>query len=377
VKKKIFLYSPELEHGGYPPQCPFDSSRPGRTRQTIVSMGLLSKPDRAEVAPQRADRATLTRFHDPAYLDLLAAAGHGRIAPLEALKAGLGTPDCPIFPNMLEYLALAAGASVAGARRILDGEAAIAFNPAGGFHHAQPAHAAGFCYLNDIVLAALEFTAAKRRVLFLDLDVHHCDGVQEAFYARSDVMTISLHESGRTLFPGTGFVEEIGVGAGRGYSVNIPLPVGTYDEAYERAFRQAAWPLMQAYDPDVVILELGMDGLAGDPLAHLQLTNNVYANIVERVVQMGKPVLATGGGGYNVPNTVRGWALMWGVLCGEDCSSDLIVGMGGVMLQNTEWLGGLRDRVLLTDGGRRGAVDDEIEQVVERLRKTVFPIHGL
>jgi len=307
----------------------------------------------------------------------LEKAGHGHIDPLDAVKAGLGVPDCPIFANMFEYLSLAAGASVTGARRILDGDAHIVFNPSGGFHHAQPANAAGFCYLNDIVLAALEFTAAGKRVLFLDIDVHHCDGVQDAFYARSDVMTISLHESGRTLFPGTGFAEEIGIGEGRGYSVNLPLPVGTYDAAYERAFREAALPLIVAYDPDVVILEIGMDGLAGDPLAHLHLTNNVYADIVGAVVRLGKPVLATGGGGYNVENTVRGWALLWGVLCGEDHTHDLMLGMGGVMLQNTDWLGGLRDRVMLTDGGRRATVDAEIGEVIDKIRSVVFPIHGL
>jgi acetoin utilization protein AcuC len=153
--------------------------------------------------------------------------------------------------------------------------------------------------------------------------------------------------------------------------------VGTYDAAYERVFREAALPLIKAYDPDVIMMEIGLDGLAGDPLAHLHLTNNVYADITDTIVRLGKPLLATGGGGYNVENTVRGWALMWGVLCGEDPSPDLMIGMGGVMLQNTDWLGGLRDRVLLTDGGRRAAVDAEIDQVIDRIRATVFPIHGL
>jgi acetoin utilization protein AcuC len=291
---------------------------------------------------------------------------------------GLGTPDCPIFPGMYEYVTLAAGGTLTAARAILAGEARVAFNPSGGFHHAQPGNAAGFCYVNDIVLAALELREAVPRVLFLDIDVHHCDGVQDAFYARADVMTISMHETGRTLFPGTGGVEETGRGEGLGYTVNIPLPVGTYDAAYLRAFREIVVPLIGAYDPDAILLEIGMDTLAGDPLAHLHLTNNAPAEIVAEVLNFGKPLVATGGGGYNIENTVRGWALCWSVLCGDQSRhDDQMIGMGGVMLENTDWSGGLRDRVLLSDAGRRADVDREIDAAIAAVRRTVFPVHGL
>jgi len=252
----------------------------------------------------------------------------------------------------------------------------VAFNPSGGYHHAMAGRAGGFCYINDVVLAVLTLTDAGKRVLFLDVDVHHCDGVQSAFYARKDIMTISMHENGKTLFPGTGYEDEIGEGDARGYTVNIPLPVGTYDEAYERAFREVALPLIKAYDPDAIIMELGMDALAGDPLAHLNLTNNTYAEIISTVVDLGKPLLATGGGGYHIENTVRGWALAWSVFCGEE-SDDMVLGMGGVMLENTDWSAGLRDRVLLSDAGQRELVDREIAAMTERVKSAVFPIHGL
>jgi acetoin utilization protein AcuC len=202
------------------------------------------------------------------------------------------------------------------------------------------------------------------------------DHVQNAFYSRKDIMKVSLHESGRTLFPGTGFEDEIGSGEGRGYTVNIPLPVGTYDGAYISAFTEAALPLMKAFNPDVIIVELGMDGLAGDPLAHLHLTNNVFVEIVGRVLELDKPILATGGGGYNIENTVRGWALAWSVLCGE-MIDDISAGMGGVMLENRDWFGGLRDRVLLSDAGQRGEVDSDVEATVQKIRGTVFPLHGI
>lgn len=373
--RAAFLHSPELEQYSYPSECPFATRRAGMTRKTIASMGLLAGPDRREMAPVKATREELERYHEPRYLDALHKAQEGEL-DVAAFAMGLGTPDCPVFKGMYEYAALAAGASITGARLILKDEVDIAFNPSGGYHHAFPGHAAGFCYVNDVVLAAMTLADAGRRVVFLDVDVHHSDGVQHAFYARKDVMTISLHESGKTLFPGTGFENEIGEGEGRGYSVNIPLPVGTYDAAYLRAFRDGAFPLMKAFAPDVVIMELGMDALAGDPLAHLHLTNNVFPDIISLVKSLQRPILATGGGGYHVENTVRGWALCWGALCGDD-SEDLAMGMGGVMLENRDWLGGLRDRMLLSDAGRRGSVDAEIEATLHAIRTTVFPLHGL
>ena len=148
---------------------------------------------------------------------------------------------------------------------LLAGEADIVFNLLGGFHHARPEKAAGFCYINDVVLACLRLAEAGKRVACLDVDAHHGDGTQEAFYRRNDVLTISLHESGKTLFPWGGFESEMGEGPGLGYNVNVPLPAGTYDEAFLVAFDQIVVPLLQAYHPDILVLELGMDTLAGDP----------------------------------------------------------------------------------------------------------------
>jgi acetoin utilization protein AcuC len=373
--RAIFLFSPIWDQINYPKDCPFDTSRAGKTRTTLKSMGILGGSQQREVEPQKATRAEMERFHDPVYLDALANAEKGDLPP-EAFAMGIGTQDCPVFHGMTEYISSAVGASLTGARSILSGEANIVFNPAGGYHHAGPKEASGFCYVNDVVLAAMELAGAKKRVLFLDLDVHHGDGVQDAFYERDDIMTISIHENGKTLYPGTGFENEIGRGKGEGYDVNIPLPVGTYDEAYERAFREAALPLIKKFNPDVFILELGMDALAGDPMAHLHLTNNTYVDILKEILKLEKPVLATGGGGYNVDATVRSWALLWNVLCGED-DHDMGIGLGGVMLESTDWLGGLRDRVLISDAGIRDTVDAEVNRVIAYIRENVFPRHGL
>ncbi len=374
---KIFVYSEALDEGGYPKECPFNTARAGMTHRTLSRNQLLDGSDRRVVAPEPASRELLERFHSPRYLDALQRAGHGE-HDLDALWMGLGTPDCPLFDRMYEYVSLAAGGTVTAAQLLLDGDASIAFNPAGGFHHAHPSRAAGFCYVNDIVLACMTLVDAGRRVLFLDVDAHHCDGVQDAFFERRDVMVVSLHESGKTLFPGTGFEDEIGRGEGLGYTANFPLPVGTYDGAFLRAFERGVMPLIASFAPDVIVLELGMDMLAGDPLAHLNLSNNAYADAVERIRDLGVPILATGGGGYHVDNTVRGWALCWSVLCGDQDHHDAMShGMGGVMLETTEWSGGLRDRLLLSDAGRRDEVDVEVEATLSRVGSLVFPLHGL
>ncbi len=339
-------------------------------------MGLLSGSDRKELAPQPLTRKELEWYHHPAYLDILATASHASDLTPAALDMGLGTPDCPVFPGLLDYVRLAGGGTLTAARRLLAGDALRAFNPSGGYHHAAAGAAAGFCYINDVVIALMEMTRQGKRVAFIDLDVHHGEGVQTAFYNRSDVLMISLHEDGRFIFPGTGAVDEIGEGDGRGYTVNIPLPVGTYDVVYENAFMQAAWPVLNAYDPDLIVVELGMDGLAGDPLAHMHLTNNVYADLLKKMTGTGKQILTVGGGGYNVEQTVRGWALCWSVLC-EDAADEWNIGMGGVMLENTDWIGGLRDRTLLSDAGRHDTIADDVENVIQQIRKTVFPIHRL
>jgi len=373
-QKAVFIHSAELEKYHYPTENPFRTERAAITCQMLTSMGLLSASE--ILAPAPAGREALERFHTPRYLDTILRAEKGDL-DVSGLYMGLGSAECPVFVGMYEYAALACGATLAGADAVLSGAASVAFNPSGGYHHARPEKAAGFCYMNDIVLACMRLADASKRVLFLDIDVHHCDGVQDAFYDRNDIMTMSFHESGKTLFPGTGFENEIGVGSGRGYSINVPLPAGTYDGAYIKAFNAVAVPIAKAFDPDVIVLEIGMDCLAGDPLAHLELTNNAYAEVVEIVTAFGKPMLATGGGGYHPRNTSRGWALVWSIMSGRDKQAALDHGLGGVMLESTDWQGGLRDRVLAPSAQQQRTVDRCVDATIERVKANVFPFHGL
>jgi acetoin utilization protein AcuC len=339
-------------------------------------MGLLWGETTREAAPVAAPRTVLKKFHSARYLHALKAAQNGKWE-LDALHMGIGTQDCPIFRGMYDYAVLAAGGTLVGAELILSGQADVTFNPSGGYHHAFPEKAAGFCYINDNALACAVLAEAGKRVLYLDIDVHNGDGVAHAFYGRSDVMTLSLHENPKTLFPGTGFEDEIGEGEGRGFCVNVPLPVGTFDQAYLHAFEAVAIPLIRAYNPDVIVLELGVDALAGDPLAHLQLTNNVYAEVINHLLRFDKPILATGGGGYHVENTVRAWALAWTVLSGQDLDTGMDAVIGGVMLQSTDWQGGFRDRELPVTNQQREMVVPPLQATIETLQAKVFPIHGL
>jgi acetoin utilization protein AcuC len=375
-RKLAFIYSPEVEGLGYPPDCPFKTQRASLTRDRLKSFGLLGLEGRSEVVPGKASRAELERFHTPAYLDQLQRAAGGDLT-VEGLHMGLGGPDTPVFKDMFEFGSWACGAALTAADVLLERKADVAFHLLGGFHHAMAEHAAGFCYLNDVVLACLKLAAAGKRVLYLDLDAHHGDGVQAAFYGRNDVMTVSLHESGKTLFPWGGFENETGEAEGAGFNVNVPLPAGTYDDAFLMAFERVAVPVIEAYFPGVIVLELGMDILAGDPLTHLRMTNNVVVEVVERLMRYGQPILVAGGGGYHVENTVRGWALAWRTFCGDNEAYDFGCGMGGVMLGSSEWAGGLRDRTLPVTLQQRQAVEPELQATIENITNNVFRMQGI
>lgn len=371
------MYSSQLEKNYYPSSLPFNTERVFQVRKILASMGLLGGRGTREIAIKAADRSVLELFHSRRYLNALQASERG-VWNIDALRMGIGGPDTPVFNGMYDYGALAAGASVQAAEMILSGETDYAFNPTGGLHHAGPELAAGFCYINDMAIVGKYLVEKGKRILYLDVDVHHGDGVQNAFFDSNQVMTISLHETGENIFPGTGFEDEIGEGKGKGYAVNIPLPPDTFNDAYMRCFNEIVIPLAKVYDADVILFELGADALAGDPLAHLKLTNTVYQKILKYLMRLDKPILMTGGGGYHIENTVRAWAFAWSVLTGEYADVEAMnFGLGGVMLESTDWMGGLQDRELPVTEEQQSAVEPAIEKTISRIKEIVFPVHGL
>ena len=305
------VYTPRLSEYDLGPSHPLKPVRVVRTYELLRACRLLEGSHVSVAMPSAADEDTLALVHSRDYIDAVRAPSQGK--PLRrALDFGLGTADNPIIEGMYEAAALIVGASVLAADMVIDGKASAAFNPGGGLHHAHRERAAGFCVFNDAAAAIahiLKQCGEGVKVAYVDIDAHHGDGVQEAFYDRPDVLTISVHESGRYLYPCTGEVAEIGEGKGEGFAVNLPLSPHTNDDVYLWAFREAAVPLLEAFEPDFVCTQLGVDTHYQDPLTHMCCTTRGYMAVIEEIAQRAPQWIAMGGGGYDVTVVPRAWTL--------------------------------------------------------------------
>jgi len=311
--KTALIHSEAYTRFDYGPSHPLRMERLGLTFALMEALGLTALPETRVIAPAAAADAVLRGFHTAEYLEVLRAASEGHEVPV-AYRYGLGPGDNPIWPGCYEASALACGGSIQAAELVAAGEVERAFAFAGGLHHAMPDRASGFCYLNDAVLAIQALRARGLRVCYIDIDAHHGDGVQAAFYESADVLTISTHERGDRLFPGTGSVEELGTGAGRGYAVNLPLHPYTDDSVYLEAFDAVVPPLVRAFRPEVVVAQLGIDSHRTDPLTHLALTVNGFAEAVRRILSLAPRLVALGGGGYDLSNVARAWTIAWALM---------------------------------------------------------------
>ncbi|RRT53541.1 hypothetical protein B296_00046157 [Ensete ventricosum] len=232
--------------------------------------------------------------------------------------------DCPVFENLFEFCQLYAGGTIDAARRLNHQLCDIAINWAGGLHHAKKSAASGFCYINDLVLGILELLKYHARVLYIDIDVHHGDGVEEAFYFTDRVMTVSFHKYGDMFFPGTGDVKDIGEREGKYYAINVPLKDGIDDASFTRLFKTIIAKVVETYLPGVIVLQCGADSLAGDRLGCFNLSIEGHSECVKFVKKFNLPLLVTGGGGYTKENVARCWTVETGVLL----DADLPNGMG-------------------------------------------------
>jgi len=216
---------------------------------------------------------------------------------------------------MFEFSQISAGASIDCAMALNQGEADICINWAGGLHHAKKAEPSGFCYVNDIVLGILELLKYHQRVLYVDIDAHHGDGVEEAFYTTNRVMTVSFHKFGN-FFPGTGDIKDLGVGEGMYHSLNFPLKSGMTDEAYEEIFKPIMTEVIYHYQPSAIVMQCGTDSLAHDKLGKFNLTLRGHSACLRFVKSFGVPTIVLGGGGYTIPNVARCWAYETAVCLG-------------------------------------------------------------
>jgi len=322
MPRSAFLYSDHYLDYHLSDQHPLQQRRIVMLDRLLAAYGVFERGEVDRVAPTPASGADIGMCHSEDFIRAVQAASAGERVP-DLYRFGLGAGDTPAFPGIWEASLLYAGASLDCAKRVLSGENKTAFNPSGGLHHAFRSRAAGFCTFNDCAIAAYPFLNAGKKVAYLDIvDAHHGDGVQALFYSDPRVLTISFHETGRTLFPGTGFPEEIGEGKGRGYSINVPLAPYSTDEHYQAAYHEVAAPALAEFDPDYIILQVGADAHWDDPLAHLALTSYGWLSLMEKVIALGKPLIALGGGGYNQKTVARLWTLLQASLAGVELEDE-------------------------------------------------------
>ncbi|MFA9432672.1 acetoin utilization protein AcuC [Egicoccus sp. AB-alg2] len=367
--------------GGDHPLAPI---RVELTMALIRESGLLGN-GAVEVPPGTLDEAELLRLHRPEFVDTVKRLSVDATARADA-AFGLGPGDTPAFPGMHPTSMLVCAASKEAARQVWEGEADHAFNPAGGLHHAMPDRAAGFCIYNDPAVAIdwlLEHGA--ERVAYVDVDVHHGDGVEVTFADDPRVLTISLHESGRFLFPGTGHVSDIGGAGAPGSAANVPLYPGTTGDVWLGAFDAVVDPLVRAFAPDILVTQLGCDTHATDPLAHLSLTVDDDAAIYRRLHDLAHEVcegrwVAFGGGGYQIVDVVpRAWTLAFAEMAGVAAPIDTPMSWQELAYART---GRTPPRSFTDDPARvnpelREQAQRAAQESVDAVRRLVLPHHGV
>ncbi len=322
MARVVFICDESLWAAGHPPGHPL---RPGRLRDTwemLRAYRAFDAPNTQVIPPRPATDDELAIFHSREYIDVVHRLSRGEQG-LNPARYHFGPGDNPIFAGMFDTEGLKVGAALVGAELLLNDEADIVFNFAGGLHHAGRDFASGFCVFGDGAVAIHRLLAEGQRVAYIDIDAHHADGVQAAFYDDDRVLTISCHESGRYLFPGTGFTHELGQGAGHGFSVNIPLFPYTGDETFLWAFDQVVPPLVERFAPDIVAAQLGVDAHWRDPLTHPALTTHGFEALFQRLKALCPRLLAMGGGGYDRSVVPRAWTLAWGVMSDQTFPNNL------------------------------------------------------
>jgi acetoin utilization protein AcuC len=374
--RNILIYSDKLASFEYSENHPFKPSRAKQFLDLLIRYSLIFEPNQRIIEPEPLREELLYLFHDREYIELLKTFDKGKYT-IEMYGAGLGTEDNPVIDGIYEFSLAASGGTYQGAMMLLNNEALFVFNPLGGFHHAGRNHAEGFCYINDIAITISDLVRKGQRVVYIDIDVHHGNGVQDAFYDSDRVFTISLHESGKSLYPWSGFEDGIGMRDGRGYNINIPLLRGTDDEVYLYAFESIVPPLVKKFNPDIVCVEIGGDAHREDPLAHLNLTSNGYMKVVNMIKEFSPKLLALGGGGYNVFKTAALWALAWAVICGLEPKDNYAGLVGGMMYGPETESGSLQDEPFVLTGEEKKNCFKHAKTVVRFIQELLFPLHGI
>ncbi|KAL0095283.1 hypothetical protein F4703DRAFT_1823465 [Phycomyces blakesleeanus] len=292
------------------------------TNHLVLNYGLHQKMEIFQ--PRRATDTEILEFHAEDYVDFLKRVTPDNAEQFESLfqRFNVGD-DCPIFDGIYDFCQRYAGATIEASRKLIANGADICINWSGGLHHAKKCEASGFCYVNDIVLGTLELLRYFPRVLYVDIDIHHGDGVQEAFYLTDRVMTVSFHKYNGDFFPGTGHIDEIGSSLGKYYSVNVPLRDGIDDDAYVWLFKEVIDAVMGTFQPSAIVLQCGADSLGCDRLGCFNLSIEAHGRCVQIIKGFKLPLLVVGGGGYTVRNVARCWTYETSILVDTTLSNDL------------------------------------------------------
>jgi len=371
-RKAAFIYHPSLGQHVLREGHPMRPVRLQYTYELLDAYGAFEDPSQL-VGPRPATEAELVTFHTQEYINAVKALSRGLSLPNSARFGFSATGDNPVYPGMYEAATLSTGASIIAAELVSKGEVGVAFNISGGLHHAASDHASGFCTFNDPVIAINHLLKRGLKVAYVDIDAHHGDGVQAAYYETDQVLTISTHESGQYLFPGTGFVEEMGSGKGRGYSVNVPLFPYTSDDTYMWAFREVVIPLVKAFKPDVLVTQLGIDTHYKDPITHLRLTSRAFGGAVQEFAALGLPWIALGGGGYDLSAVARCWTIAYGVMAGQEWPEQIPAEYAAKyhMAQLPD------EEVPPPKQELQEQVDRYAQATIESIKRTIFPTHEL
>ncbi|MCL0044165.1 acetoin utilization protein AcuC [Dehalococcoidia bacterium] len=374
-KTAAFVYTNQLSRHVLREGHPMQPIRLRDTFELLESLGAFNNPGSMLVEPREATEQEILTYHTSEYIEAVKSLSQLITLPDHTRYGFSQTGDNPIYAGMYEAALLSTGASMVAMELALQGNVRVAFNPSGGLHHAMPGSASGFCIFNDPVIAIEAALARGLRVAYVDIDAHHGDGVQHAFYKSNNVLTISFHESGRYLFPGTGNVTELGSNLGLGYSVNIPLAPYTGDDLYLWAFQQVVPPLLKSFQPDVLVTQLGIDTYCKDPITHLAMTTRGFVDVVQSLAELARhiPWVALGGGGYDLSAVARCWTLAYGVMANERWPNTLP--QEWQIRLGTKTLHDLEPPEIPTKEQAiiRQFVEDSVGEACER----VFPYHNL
>ena len=368
-----FVYSDALSRHVLSETHPMKPVRLRYTYELLQSYGAFNASNARTVEPRQATEDEILLFHSREYLEAVKSFGLGK-RDLNPAAFNFGPGDDPVYEGMYDAAMWSTGASLRAAELLVSGEADAVYNISGGLHHAMPGYAYGFCVFNDPVIAIKHLVAQGMRVAYVDIDCHHGDGVQYAFYDTDAVLTVSLHESGAFLFPGTGFVQESGAGKGRGYSVNVPLYPYTSDDVYLWALREVVPPLIEAFRPDVLVTQLGIDSHYLDPITHIALTVQGFAEAVAELARVAPGRwLALGGGGYDLQAVARAWTLAYGVMSEQSFPQEV-----PESYRERYSVTGLRDpEELPIEESIKQETRTFAESSVAAVQRLIFPTHGL